>query len=124
MIRYTLSYLRPISLFLATIFLLQCCKAYYKETVSIEDAIGSDKKRVKIIKMDNSKYVYKSLNFKNDSLYGHQKGNKNIETFIQTEDIKEIHLLNIKKSRVRTALLIIFIPVGILFVFQLAPQQA
>lgn len=116
--------MRPISLFLATIFLLQCCKAYYKETVSIEDAIGSDKKRVKIIKMDNSKYVYKSLNFKNDSLYGHEKGNKNIETFIQTEDIKEIHLLNIKKSRVRTALLIIFIPVGILFVFQLAPQQA
>ncbi len=122
MIRFTLSYLRPISLFLATIFLFQCCKAYYKETVSIDDAIGSDKKRVKIISSDSIKYVYKSIYFKNDSLYGLEKGNKNIETLIQTENIKEIHLLNIKKSRVRTALLIILIPLGIVFVFQLAPQ--
>ncbi len=122
MIRFTLSYLRPISLFLATIFLFQCCKAYYKEKVSIDDAIGSDKKRVKIISCDSTKNVYKSIYFKNDSLYGLEKGNKNIETLIQTENIKEIHLLNIKKSRVRTALLIILIPVGIVFVFQLAPQ--
>ena len=64
----------------------------------------------------------RSSHVKNDSLYGLEKGNKNIETLIQTENIKEIHLLNIKKSRVRTALLIILIPVGIVFVFQLAPQ--
>lgn len=104
--------------------LLQCCKAYYKEPVSIDEAINTDTKRIKIISNDNIKNIYKSIYYKNDSLYGLKKGNKTNESVIQITNIKEIHLQNIKKSRVRTALLIIFIPVGILFVFQLAPQQA
>ena len=120
MIRFTLTYLRPVALFLTMIFLLQWCKAYYKEPVSIEQAIRSDKRQVKVITNDGRKYVFDSIYYKNDKVYGHLKVKNKSELMIPEESIKEIHLVNITKSRILTALTII-IPVGIFLAFQLAP---
>jgi hypothetical protein len=122
MIRISLSCLKPISFFLAILVFFQYCKAYYKEPVSIEKAVGSDKKRVKIITMDDRRYIFDSIYYENDVLYGHLLRAKNKSELVIPEDsIKEIHLANTRKSRILTALLII-VPIGIFFAFQLAPE--
>jgi hypothetical protein len=112
------TYLGPVTLFLTIVILFQCCKAYYIEPVSIEQAIGSDKKKVKIITIDDRTLYFDSLYFKNDKLYGLMNKNKNLkkktEVNIPIESIKSIHLLNIKQSRSKTALAIIGVSIGII----------
>ena len=70
MTRFTYKYLKPVALLLAIAVLFQCCKVYYKEPVTIEEAIGYDKKRVKVITMSNMEYVFDSIYYKGNKLYG------------------------------------------------------
>lgn len=46
------------------------CKVYYKEPVSIDEAINSEIKRVKIITTDDRAFVFDSIYFAHDKLYG------------------------------------------------------
>jgi len=109
MIRFTFTYLRPVALFLAIVFLFQCCKVYQKESTTIEQAIGPDKKKVQIITTDDRKLFFDSIYFKNEKLYGLMSKNKNLlektEVEIIIESIKEIHVLDKVKSRNRTIVL-------------------
>ena len=120
MIRFTYKYLRPVALFIAIVFLFQCCKVYYKETVTLDEAINNDIARVKVITTDDRVFIFDSIYYKHEKLYGHLlaiKGKNTIEKVgvqIKKETIKEIHLYNKSKSQRMTALVIIGIPFGII----------
>lgn len=120
MIRFTFNYLRPVALFLSMVFLFQCCRVYYKEPVSLDQALENDIKRVKVITKDDRVFVFDSIYIAHDKLYGHLlaiKGKNTIEKVgveIRKESIKEIHLYNEGKSRRLTALVILGIPIGII----------
>ena len=120
MTRFILNYLRPVALFLSIIVLFQCCRVYYKDPVSLDDALKNDIKRVKVITKDDRVFVFDSIYIVHDKIYGHLlaiKGKNVIEKVgveIKKETIKEIHLYNKRKSNGMTALLIIGIPIGII----------
>lgn len=113
MIGYMCNYLRPVAWFLAVAFLFQCCKVYHKETVSLDEALESDIKRVKVITKDDREFVFDSIYYAHDKLYGHlisiKGGNKteNAGININKESIKSIHFYNKSKSGVMTTLVIV-----------------
>jgi hypothetical protein len=110
MINATFTYLRPIALFLIVAILFHNCKAYYRKPVAVEEAVRPDKKRVKIITIDNRKLIFDSIYYKNDTLCGLLRKNKTIkqktEVNIPIHAIKSIHLLNKPKSVILTVVLI------------------
>ena len=112
MIRFTYKYLKPVALFLAIAVLFQCCKVYDKQPVSIDEAINNDIKRVKIITNDDREYVFDSIYYKNDKLYGLLviKG-KDQEIIISSDSIKEIRLYSQKKSGI-AAFVVTFVVLG------------
>jgi hypothetical protein len=95
---------------------------YYKEPVSLEDALENDIKRVKVITKDDRVFVFDSIYIAHDKVYGHLlaiKGKNTIEKVgveIRKESIKEIHLYNKGKSTRLTALIILGIPIGIIVI--------
>ena len=118
MVRFSYKYLKPVALFLSIVVLFQYCKVYYKEPVSVDEALNSDIKRVKIITVDDRVFVFDSIYFAHDKLYGQLleiKGKNEIEKVsfsIKRGTIKEIHLYNEKKSRRITVLAVVGIPIG------------
>lgn len=113
MIKFTYFFLKPIALFLSILVLFQCCKVYHKETVSLDEALESDIKRVKVITKDDREFVFDSIYYAHDKLYGHlisTKGKNKTENAginINKESIKSIHFYNKSKSGTMTALVVI-----------------
>jgi len=123
MVRLINKYLKPFAFFLSMLLLFQCCKVYYKEPVSIDEALNNDIKRVKIITMDDKVFVFDSIYFAHNKVYGQLrkiKGKNEVEkagVSINKESIKEIYLYNMKKSRrMTTAFIAVGIPVGFAFI--------
>jgi hypothetical protein len=115
MVRKTLKYLKPIAIFLAIQVLCQCCRVYYKEPVSVDEAMNNKLKKVKIITIDDRELRFDSIYYKNDKLYGLLRAKKGkSEVHIKEESIKEIYFLNPNKSAGFTLLLIFGIPIAIL----------
>jgi len=70
MIRFTLTYLKPVALFLSIVFPFQCCKVYDMHPVNIDEVAASDN-IVKIIFDDGENLVYDRIYYKDDCLlYG------------------------------------------------------
>jgi hypothetical protein len=91
MIRFTFTYLKPVALLLSIVVLFQSCKAFNKKPSSIQQAIGYEKKWVKIITNDNKKFILDSIYHKSDEkLYGltAKKIVEKIDTTIPTEQIE------------------------------------
>jgi hypothetical protein len=86
--------------------------------VSIDEAINNDIKRVKVITKKDIKFVFDSIYYKNEKLFGiliiDEKKINRMEIHINPDNIKEIHLFNKSKSRGMTALIIVGIPIGII----------
>ena len=115
MIRFSFKYLRPVALSLAILILCQCCKVYYKEPVSVHEAMNNKLKKVKIITNDDRELRFDSIYYKNDKLYGLLRAKKGkSEVLIKEESINEIYFYNPNKSGGMTVLLIIGIPIAIL----------
>jgi len=73
MIRFTFTYLKPVALFLAIVFLFQCCVVYDKKPVTIEEAINKDHKKQKRIKIEmtgGEKHILDSIYYQNSELFG------------------------------------------------------
>ena len=110
--KFTFGYLNPIAFFLISAFLFQSCKAYDKQDITIDNAIESNIKRIKVITLDNRKFFFDSLYYSNNTLYGRllkSKKHPNVEMIIPQESIKEIQLYNQKKSLVKTVVLLVSI---------------
>jgi hypothetical protein len=121
MIRSTIAYLRPIAIPLLFVFLFQCCKAYDLRLTPLEEAVGPQKKYVKITTTDHKEFLFDSIYYKNDRLYGllRKSTKKNLlEVELNEEQIKgvQIHVLNKEKSRRQTIMLIV-IPGTFILIF-------
>jgi len=115
MIRFTFTYLRPIAILLLFVFLLQCCKAYSLKSTSIEDAVGPQRKYVRVVTVQGEEILFDSIYYRNDKLYGLIKESKNTkkeEIELQEDNILQVQtfVLNKPESTRRTLMLIV-IPV-------------
>lgn len=72
-------------MFLAILFLFNCCKTYQKQPITISEAIYSNQK-VKIKTSDNKQYTFCKLILNNEQLYGITKINsrsaKKLDSYI------------------------------------------
>jgi hypothetical protein len=125
MIDFTLTYLKPVALFISAMILFQCCKVYEKRPVTIEQAINKDDKKQKRIKIEmvvGKKIIANSIYYKGDNLYYSKnvKSREKIENAdfyrtkkfiaevkIDEENIWQVYPYNRKKSRTCTAFLVI-----------------
>ena len=103
MIRFTFQYLNPVALFLSIAVLFQYCIAYDKQSVQIEQAIGTHENGVKIILKDDREFNLNALYYNDDMLYGEihkPKAGQEVAVKINPDSIKEIHLFSKKKTRI------------------------
>lgn len=103
MVRITYKYFKPVALFLCIIVLFQCCVVYDKQPVTIEQAIGTHEKGVKVITNDGRQFNFNSLYYEEDILYGElhkPKAGQEVTVKINPDSIKEIHLFSEKKTRI------------------------
>jgi hypothetical protein len=89
---------------------------YYKEPVSIDEAINSDIKGVKVITQDDKIFLFDSIYYKNNILYGLWLKKGKTEIKINEDSIKEIHLFNKRKSYNLSIITTLGIPFGILLI--------
>jgi hypothetical protein len=90
MITFTFFYLKPVALLLSIVVLFQCCTDYYKEPVTIEQAMDINHRKsnhIKIEFIDGSEIIYDSIYYKDNNLYGLAFGSKK-EKVIKTKRVK------------------------------------
>ena len=61
MTEFIFKYLRSITFSLAILMLCQCCRVYYKEPVSVNEAMNNKLKKVKIITIDDRELKFDSI---------------------------------------------------------------
>lgn len=109
-------FFRFLAITIAMSILFQCCKVYHKQSVTINEAVSSEQK-VKVVLLNNEKYAFCKLIYKQEQLYGITKINSTAATSLDTlmvgctldgkiakiklseNSIKEIHLYNKALSR-------------------------
>lgn len=78
-------HIKKLAMFLAILFLFNCCKTYQKQPITISEAIYSNQK-VKIKTSDNKQYTFCKLILNNEQLYGITKINsrsaKKLDSYI------------------------------------------
>jgi hypothetical protein len=116
MIRYR-SFFKPIALILVLSIIFQGCKVYYKEAATPEKAFESSN-RVKIITVDDREMYFDKIIIEDDVLYGVRKiKGKSINIILSQSDIKEIHLIDLDKSKKKTRILILSCFMGVVIFF-------
>jgi hypothetical protein len=121
MIRFSITYLKSVAIILSFAIMFQYCKAYDLKLTPLEQSVGPQKKYVKITTTDHREFLFDSIYYKNDKLYGLLKKStkKNLlEMELNEEYIKgvQIHVLNKEKSRRQTIMLIV-IPGTFILIF-------
>jgi len=91
---------------------------YSLKSTSIEEAVGPQKKSVKVETVKGEEILFDSIYFRNDKLYGLLKESKKVEAQeieLQKDSIMQvqIHVLNKPESTRRTLMLIV-IPVVVI----------
>lgn len=118
------------AIILIVILLFESCSIYYKQPVSIEDAVTAEN-RVKILTKNGAKLGFKRLEMKEGKLYGHthknsrtankfyneviEKGAKNnwVKIVLPEDHLKEIKLKNNSLSTAANISLAIVITAGV-----------
>lgn len=86
--------IRVLSLTFATLMLLQSCKVYHSKSVSLEEAVKSEK-RVKIKTKENRTHKFSKLVLEEGQLYGVKiRGNQISKTPLKVQELKRIRLHN------------------------------
>lgn len=125
--------LKFIAVLMSVIVLFQSCKVYHIQNVKVEEALLSQK-RVKVIAVNNDKYFFKKLFFKEGNIYGVTKihsvtakkldskieicslNDKMAKIILDKNNIKEIYLQNEKLSLVLSILGPIVVVSGIVLI--------
>jgi hypothetical protein len=86
--------IRPLTFLLAFIMLLQGCRAYYKDSVTLEQAV-IEHKRAKVETVTRQAYKFQSISFENEQYYGVKmvKG-KIVKIPIDQADLSKVRLEN------------------------------
>ena len=123
MIRFTFKYLKPTALFLSILVLFQCCKAYSLKSTSIEEAVGPQKKYVRVVTVQGEEILFDSVYYRNDKLYGlirESKNTKKEEIELQEDNILQVQTLVLNKQESnRRTLMLILIPISVIGAFAL-----
>lgn len=99
--------LKPISLFMAFLILLQGCVIYKEKPVSLDDAVIANT-RVRIETTDNQTLKYKRIEAKNGQYYGIKKSNKAAaRTPIDAELVENVKI----KDKTMSTIVTIAIPI-------------
>ena len=127
-------FFRFLAIAIAMSILFQSCKVYHKQNVTLHEAVSSEKK-VKIVLLNNEKYAFCKLVYKQEQLYGITKINSRAATSLDTlmvgctldgkiakiklneNTIKEIHLYNKTLSRaisIAGPVIIVVVIVGVI----------
>ena len=113
------SFSEAFSIILIPIILSQGCIVYHKEPVTLDQAIGNDKGRVKIIANNEKVILLDSLYYKDEVLYGLLYNSKKdilSEVIINPESVAYVYLKDKSKSRKDTIAACIIIPFGLFLV--------
>lgn len=94
--------IRPLTFLLAFIMLLQGCKAYYKDSVTLEQAV-IEHKRAKVETVTKQAYKFQSISFENEQYYGVKmvKG-EIVKIPIDQADLSKVRLENKSLSVIST----------------------
>ena len=94
--------IRPLTFLLAFIMLLQGCKAYYKDSVTLEQAV-IEHKRAKVETVTKQAYKFQSISFENEQYYGVKmvKG-EIVKILIDQADLSKVRLENKSLSVIST----------------------
>ncbi|PHR69652.1 MAG: hypothetical protein COA67_09585 [Lutibacter sp.] len=109
-----------IILLFTSIILMQSCRVYKKESVTLENAV-KEQKRVKIITNDNKKYKFKRVTYEDGLFYGiNKKKGKEIKTQLNIDDLKKVRLHNKTMSIIYSTLLSLISASGIALIIALS----
>ncbi|MGK0253811.1 MAG: excinuclease UvrABC helicase subunit UvrB [Mariniflexile sp.] len=103
-----------ITIFLAFIMLLQGCKAYYKDSVTLEQAV-IEHKRAKVETVTKQAYKFQSISFENEQYYGVKmvKG-EIVKILIDQADLSKVRLENKSLSVISTIGISVLVGLAIL----------
>ena len=103
-----------IALIFSVVILFQSCKAYYKDSVTLEQAVN-EHKRTKVETVTKQTYKFQTISFENDQYYGVKmvKG-ETVKTLIDQANISQVRLENKSLSVIGTiglSVLVVFVVV-------------
>lgn len=99
---------------LTMLIMLQSCRVYHSETVSLEEASKSQK-RVKVKTNDNKTLKFNKVIFEDGQFYGVKgKGDNVSKTVLNMDDLKQVRLHNKSLSTILGVAVPIITVVGIL----------
>lgn len=106
--------IRLIALIFSVVMFFQSCKAYYKESVTLEQAVN-EHKRAKVETVSKQTYKFQSIIFENDQYYGVKmvKG-ETVKTHLDQADLSKVRLENKSLSVIGTIGVSVFIGFAIL----------
>lgn len=104
-----------LSLLLTILFIFQSCGVYYKNSISLEEAVKQEGK-VKILSSDQKAMKYKKVSSTDGQFYGaKKKGGKWTQIPLNQEDIISIRLKN-KKASTWVTVLAVGVPITTLVI--------
>jgi len=107
-------HIKLIALIVSVVILFQSCKAYYKDSVTLEQAVN-EHKRAKVETVTKQTYKFQTISFENGQYYGVKmvKG-ETVKTLIDQANISQVRLENKSLSVIGTiglSVLVVFVVV-------------
>ena len=94
--------IKLIALIFSIVMLFQSCKAYYKESVTLAQAV-SEHKRAKVETVTKQTYKFQSISFENEQYYGvNMVKGEAIKIPINQADLNKVRLENKSMSLIGT----------------------
>lgn len=106
--------IKPIALIFGALILFQSCKAYYKDSVTLEQAVN-EHKRAKVETVTKQTYKFQTISFENGQYYGIKmvKG-ETVKIPIDQANLSKVRLENKSLSVIGTIGVSVLIGFGIL----------
>ena len=106
--------IKPIALIFGALILFQSCKVYYKDSVTLEQAVN-EHKHAKVETFTKQTYKFQSISFENDQYYGIKmvKGDT-VKIPIDQANLSKVRLENKSLSVIGTIGVSVLIGFGIL----------
>lgn len=104
---------KTIALMISVLMCFQSCKVYYRDSVSLEQAVNENK-RTKLETKNNQTFVFKSIIKEKDQYFGLKKEKGEIiKVQIYQKDIEKLRLQNKSLSTISTISIILLTTLGL-----------
>ena len=108
------THLKEVAIILSTILMLYNCAASYQGSYTLMDTLNTNR-IVKIIKVNNTEFVYQNIDTLNGAWIGEKRisGNKIVYETIDPKNITKIQLGRTKESQSKEGLVVVGVILGI-----------